>query len=455
MSFCLLRRALSLVAVSTLVALAACASGDGGDGADSEQGAFTGTPNDDIGQVFMIEHFGVEAAGFPDVHAMIKTKNLGAVILWNPQNRSGDVVRQMVQRYAATASAAGRPELFVSADQEEHGTQRFKSAEGFTDLASGATLGGVLERTQDPKVCDLHARITSRELAAVGMNMALGTVSDIFTADSGTRGMFRTRAIDAKSEIVAECIKAMTKAYGEEGHVVFITKHFPGLGNASGNTDVDPTVHTFSNTKAKEELELAPYRAATGAVNEADTWPLFGTMVSHASYPILDKSNSPATLSHVILHDFLRSPAAESSPLGGDTFDGIELKGITLSDAFWTWGATQHISTVAKQRLMARSFVAGMDMLMIAHADFNGAWDYFQQIFAGTLAPAEQQQLASDAGEPSFSSFQTKFKARLTEAAARIKASKDRVGKSSSFAKAGEARRASADIVDEYQQLIR
>jgi beta-glucosidase-like glycosyl hydrolase len=267
--------------------------------------------------------------------------------------------------------------------------------------------------------------------------------------------MFRTRAIDAKSDIVAECIKAMTKAYGEEGHVVYITKHFPGLGNASGNTDVDPTVHTFSNTKPKEELELAPYRAATAAVNEADTWPLFGTMVSHASYPILDKSNSPATLSHVILHDFLRSPAATSSPLGGDSFDGIELKGITLSDAFWTWGATQHISTVAKQRLMARSLVAGMDMLMIAHADFNGAWDYFQQIFAGTLAPAEQEQLASDAGEPNFASFQAKFKDRVAEAATRIKASKDRVGKSATFAKSGEARAASADLVGQYQQLIR
>jgi beta-glucosidase-like glycosyl hydrolase len=450
----LLSRSVCLLALSSIVAVAACSTG-GGDDADSSEGAFTGSPNTDIGQFFMTEHFGVDPNGFADVHGMIKQKNLGALILWNPTNQSGDVVRQMVKRYAATAAAAGVPELFVGADQEEANTQRFKSRHGFTDLVDGATLGRVVERDNDPHVCDLHARITSRELASVGMNMALGTVSDIFTPDSGTRGMFRTRAIDSKSDVVASCIKAMTKAYGEEGHVVFVTKHFPGLGNASGNTDVDPSVHTFSNTKPKEELELAPYRAATASVNAADTWPLFGAMVSHASYEIIDASKSPATLSHVILHDFLRSPAAAEAQFGEASFDGIELKGITVSDAFWTWGATQHISTVAKQRLMARSFVAGMDILMIAKADFNGAWDYFQQIFAGQLAPAEQQQLASDAHEPNFAAFQDKFKARVAESAERIKAAKSRVGKIATFAKTGEARAASTDLVPEYQRLTR
>jgi beta-glucosidase-like glycosyl hydrolase len=455
----LLSRSISLMALAFLasasVANGGCSSGSAEDVGDGAGEAFTGTPDNDIGQFFMIEHFGVQAGGFPDVHSAIKQKNLGALILWNPTNETGDVVRQMVKGYAATAAAAGRPELFVSADQEEAATQRFKSRHGFTDLVSGATLGRVVEKNGDPSVCELQARITARELAAVGMNMALGTVSDIFTADSGTRGMFKTRAIDSKSDIVAECIKAMTKGYSEEGHVVFITKHFPGLGNASGNTDVDPTVHTFSNTKDKEETELAPYRAATGAVNADDTFPLFGAMVSHAEYEIIDKSKTPATLSHVILHDFLRGDAAQEAQFGEASFNGIGLKGVTVSDAFWTWGATQHISTTAKQRLMARSFVAGMDILMIAHADFNGAWDYFQQLNAGTLPAAEQKQLASDAGEPDFATFQEKFKARVVEASARIKASKDRVGKIATFVKTGAATTASTDLVPEYQKLTR
>ena len=79
---------------------------------------------------------------------------------------------------------------------------------------------------------------------------------------------------------------------------------------------------------------------------------------------------------------------------------------------------------------------------MIAKTDFNGAWDYFQNINAGTLPAAEQAALASDA-KMTFAAFQEKFKARIVEATKRIKASKDKVGPVASFVKTGEAHDAS------------
>ena len=458
----LLRRFRAVLALATVLPLAACTSEPTDDGAEQGEDAlsFTGTPNEDIGQFFMIEHFGVEANGFADVHNMVKRQNLGALILWNPTQASGEVARQMVTKYAATAHDSHPAERFVAADQEEAGTQRFKSRTGFTDLASAATLGRVVAEQGSARVCELHARITSREMSAAGMNMTLGTVSDVFTKNSGTPGMFRTRSIGADSAVVTSCIQAMTKAYGAEKHVVFITKHFPGLGNASGNTDVDASVRTFSTTKDRMEQELAPYRAATAAVNGDDTWPTFGAMVSHASYEILDSSKSPATLSPVILEGILRgSSASDLAATGVDAtrkpvaFKGMALKGLTVSDAFWTWGATRNLTPVEKRRLMARSFVAGMDILMIAKAEFLGAWDYFQQIQGSQLPEAEAQALAAAAGEPNFAAFQAKFKARVTESAARIKASKAAVGPAASFMGRGEARAASTDLVAEYKRL--
>jgi beta-glucosidase-like glycosyl hydrolase len=458
----LFRRLRALVAIASVLPVAACSSTPGEDDADQSDSAisFTGTPNEDIGQFFMIEHFGVEANGFNDVHGMVKRQNLGALILWNPTQASGETARQMVTRYAATAHDSKHAELFVAADQEERGTQRFKSRNGFTDLVDAATLGRVAAAQGNPRVCELHARITSREMSAAGMNMTLGTVSDVFTKNSGTPGMFRTRSIGPESSVVASCIAAMTKAYGAEKHVVFITKHFPGLGNASGNTDVDASVHTFSTTKDRMEQELAPYRAATASVNGDNTWPTFGAMVSHASYEILDASKSPATLSPVILEGLLRGSSSTELSLGGidgakqpAKFKGMDLKGLTVSDAFWTWGATKDLTPTEKRRLMARSFVAGMDILMIAKAEFIGAWDYFQQIFASQLPEAEQQALASAAHEPDFASFLAKFKARVGESAARIKAAKTAVGPAASFIKQGEARAASTDLVPEYRRL--
>ena len=67
---------------------------------------------------------------------------------------------------------------------------------------------------------------------------------------------------------------------------------------------------------------------------------------------------------------------------------------------------------------------------MIAKTDFTGAWDYFQSLYAGTLPAAEETALATAAGFASFGELQTKFKARVTESAARIHTSKAAVGPS-------------------------
>jgi beta-glucosidase-like glycosyl hydrolase len=451
---------LSTLALTACIGAAGCSSAadESTDDDDAALSTFNGTPNEDIGQFFMIEHYGVVANGYPDVHDMVKKKNLGALILWNPQQASGEVAGQMVAAYAKSAKASGHPEPFVSADQEERGTQRFKSQNGFTNLVDGATLGRVVAREGNARVCELHAQITSREMAAAGLNMALGTVSDIYTHDSGTPGMFRSRAIDSRSEIVASCIRAMTAGYAAEGHVVFVTKHFPGLGNASGNTDVDPRVRSYSDTQSETEAELAPYRAATSSVNGDGSWPLFGAMVSHASYKILDRTESPATLSSAILHDVVRGDASRDLPPTGvdksgqpASFKGLGLQGLTVSDAFWTWGAMKNLSPIDKRRLMARSFLAGMDVLMIAKAEFAGGWDYFQNVYAGTLDDAEKAAFVHDANERDWESLQTKFKARVAESAARIKAVKSRVGPAAP--REGEARATSRDLSAEYSRL--
>jgi beta-glucosidase-like glycosyl hydrolase len=269
--------------------------------------------------------------------------------------------------------------------------------------------------------------------------------------------MFKTRAISSDASIVGACVKAMAGAYGSEGHVVYVTKHFPGLGNASGNTDVDPSVRSLSDTTEKMEAELSPYRGVTASVNEGDAWPLFGTMISHASYAILDASRSPATLSRPILQELLRGTGEIQGGVDASgqpaTFAGMELKGLTVSDAFWTWGATKNLTPVQKRRLMARAFLAGIDVLMIAKTDFAGAWDYFQMLFAGQLPVAEQAALVADAKEADFATLQAKFKTRVAESADRINTAKSKVGPVASFVKEGPATDASADLVGDYERL--
>jgi beta-N-acetylhexosaminidase len=412
----------------------------------------------DIGQFFMVDHYGVTEAGYADIRAKIKTKNLGAIILWNPTSASGETLRTMIRGYSELAKASGRDELFFAADHEELRTQRFTSANGYTSLVQGSILGSV--GTSRDRLCDLHARITSRELASTGMNMALGTVSDIFTSDSGTRGMFRTRAIDDDPNTVGPCIVAMTKAYAEERNVVFITKHFPGLGNASGNTDVDASVATRSKTKTAMERELAPYRMASQSVSAGNAWATFGAMVSHASYPIIDGGALPATLSPKLVTDFMRGSASTQLSLGGKdgagaatTFAGMGFRGLAVSDAFWTWGATRGLTPIQRQRLMARAFLAGIDILMIAKADFTGAWGYFQEVYSNMLPAAEQQALMAATGYTSWDELRATFRARITESVTRIRSVKSAIGQATTHMGTGPATNASRDLVSTYRSL--
>jgi beta-N-acetylhexosaminidase len=80
--------------------------------------------------------------------------------------------------------------------------------------------------------------------------------------------------------------------------VLAIGKHFPG----HGNTRLDSHLHLETVDEARvrlEAVELAPFRAAVAA-----DVPLL--MTAHVSYPALDPSGLPATLSRPILTDSLR-----------------------------------------------------------------------------------------------------------------------------------------------------
>jgi len=467
-----MRNTAALVSILTLASVGACSTEDDEyipTGPPEESSDFENGKEDapapgpdvpiaeqskDIGQFFMVDHYGVQDAGFPDVKNKIKNKNLGAIILWNPTNASGETLRTMIKGYSDAARAAGSDELFYASDQEELRTQRFANAHGFTTLVAGNVLGDASNRA---RLCDLHARITAREMASVGMNMSLGTVSDIYVSDSGTRGMFRNRAIDSDPAVVTACVQAMTRAYAEEQHVVYITKHFPGLGNASGNTDVDASVHTRSTTKAAIERELSPYRAA---ISTLPSQHHFGVMISHAAYPILDRANGPATVSPVILETFLRGPSDQQLALGGrdsagnsPTFAGMNFRGLAVSDAFWTWGAMRGLTPIQRQRMMARAFLAGNDILMIAKGDFSGAWGYFQMVYANRLPAAEIAELVAATGYASWDDLRAKFRARIIESAARIRGVKAAVGWSTSFMKTGPARNASSELTGEYRDL--
>jgi beta-N-acetylhexosaminidase len=152
-------------------------------------------------------------------------------------------------------------------------------------------------------------------------------------------------------------------------------KHFPGLGLASGNTDKGRIVISSAAWKVREGL--TPFASAIKAGAKL-------VMVSTAIYPRLDPSDRPAAFSPTILNGILRKQ--------------LGFKGVTVTDTL-TAPAADRIPHTA-----TRAMLAGSDLLIF------GAESASERGYS-TL-------IADEAGS-------ARLRARLTVAAARIRALKD------------------------------
>jgi hypothetical protein len=146
-----------------------------------------------------------------------------------------------------------------------------------------------------------------------------------------------TRAFGTEPEAVAAQVAAWTRGCARGGALSCV-KHFPGHGRTVGDSHAErPTV-----AAGREELEadFAPFRAGFAAGADA-------TMTAHVSYPALDPSGRPATLSRPILHGLLR--------------EELGFGGLVVTDALIMDGLTEDVS---EAQAAVEALAAGCDALL-------------------------------------------------------------------------------------------
>lgn len=188
-----------------------------------------------------------------------------------------------------------------------------------------------------PEAAAASARRGARDLREVGVNVTLGPVADVAQAGSALAG----RTYPGDAEAVAAKVRAAVEAYGKAG-VAATLKHFPGLGDASANTDDAPvTIAAAERTLA--ERDLPPFEAgiAAGA-------PL--VMTSHALYPALDRKRI-ASQSRAILTDLLRGR--------------LGFRGAVITDSMEAEAVLRRSSL---EQACIRSIEAGVDLLLLTGA---------------------------------------------------------------------------------------
>ncbi|TYC25441.1 beta-N-acetylhexosaminidase [Micromonospora sp. MP36] len=249
---------------------------------------------------------------------------------------TAQITSVIAQLRLAQAQSPVHVPLLLMVDQEGGLIRRLPGAPALSEKRIG--------QSADPVAAAAAAGTgAGRTLAAVGMNVNLAPVLDVYSTAGNFIDQYQ-RSYSANPDTVAALGRAFITAQQRTG-VAATAKHFPGLGWAATaqNTDTRPVTLSQSLATLRGTDEF-PYSAAVGV----DL-----VMVSWAIYPALDP-NRPAGLSPTVVKQELRGR--------------IGFTGVTVTDALEAGALAPYGNT--GQRAVAAA-TAGMDLILCSARDVS------------------------------------------------------------------------------------
>ena len=290
--------------------------------------------------------------------ARVRQGRMGGVLLlgsWPSASQVSAVTAQLQQ----AACTRGEP-LLVAVDQEGGLVRRFP-------WAAPTVAPAELASAPDARS---QASAAGAALKGVGVSIDLAPVVD---TPGSAKSFLGTRAFSRSATRNATLAQAFVAGVQGAG-VAATAKHFPGLGEANGNTDLETVV--VHAAKWKLTRDLLPFKRAIAAGVKL-------VMVSNAVYPALDQSGLPAVLSPTLIGGLLRGT--------------LGFQGVVVTDAL------NAPAPAAVPDAATRSIAAGADLLVF------GSETSSEQAYATLTADAKTYP---------------NLRARLAESGARIRALK-------------------------------
>jgi beta-N-acetylhexosaminidase len=234
----------------------------------------------------------------------------GGVILFG--SSAPATLGAQLQRLAALAPNRVAP--LVMTDEEGGDVQRMANLVG--SVPSARQMGASMTPAQIGRL----ATALARRMRAAGVTMDLAAVLDV---DGGQgpndRNPDGTRSFSADAAIASADGLAFDAGL-QAGGIVPVVKHFPGLGGATGNTDVTPASTPPWSTL--ERVGLVPFDAAVTAHAPA-------VMISNASVPGL--TSLPASVSSAAITGVLRGRLGYQGLVMTDSLSAVALHAIGYS----------------------------------------------------------------------------------------------------------------------------
>ncbi|MGH7610490.1 MAG: glycoside hydrolase family 3 N-terminal domain-containing protein [Candidatus Dormibacteria bacterium] len=240
------------------------------------------------------------------------------------------------QLAALDSSAPGNVAPLVMTDEEGGAVERMANLVGA--LPSARQMGATMSRAQIEQV----ARQLGAAMRAQGVTMDLAPVLDLDAgAGPNAQDPDGTRSFSPNAALATEDGLAFAEGLAAGG-VIPVVKHFPGLGQATGNTDDGP-----ARTEPYSALlrgGLVPFQAAISA-------GLPAVMVANASVPGL--TSRPASLSQTVITSLLKR--------------WLGFKGLVLTDSL-TAKAISDLG-VGVGQASVRALKAGADLVLFGEGD--------------------------------------------------------------------------------------
>ncbi|MCC7476116.1 MAG: hypothetical protein IT425_12030 [Pirellulales bacterium] len=252
---------------------------------------------------------------------------IGGLLLFN----GGQGCRGALDRLQSRS----RIPLLVASDIERGVGQQVKGFTLFPHAMAFDRLGAKAESA----VADFGHTLAA-EARQAGIHITFGPVADVNTNPQNP--IIATRAFSESPDRAASLTRAFVTA-AEQAGLGTTAKHFPGHGDT--HQDSHDSLPTVERSAAElRSCELVPFQSAIDAGCSL-------VMTAHVSYPALDPSGLPATLSPTILQTLLRHE--------------MGFRGIICSDSLLMAGVRDRFANEPEMALATLS--AGVDLLLDLH----------------------------------------------------------------------------------------
>ncbi len=276
-----------------------------------------------IGQFFMVAAYSNKGEEhFKTIDSLILRDNIGGLIFFQGERSN---LEEAINRFQKQSDVP----LLIGMDAEWGVSMRLFGERRFP---YNYTLGAA----NNPKLTEKIAMMMGQECRELGIHLNFAPVADVNSNPNNPIIGFRSFGESPKD--VAAQVTASVKGMEKQGVMTSI-KHFPG----HGDTDVDshkdlPIVN--NSYKRINSIDFFPFRA--GILAGAST-----VMIGHLDVPALDPSGTPASLSKVIIGDYLKGE--------------LGFKGLVVSDAL---GMKAVADRYGKTEVVVKAFQAGCDILL-------------------------------------------------------------------------------------------